>query len=163
MSSVVFYPMVIVMGLCGQVPETPGSAAELPLLTPGRTATLNSLWLEDDPQTRFDNTKRVVMAEIKGPATITMIHFALPMTVKHNRDAVLKIYWDGEKEPSVDCPLVDFFCDAAGVQDAVNTAFVNKRQGWNAYFPMPFRKSARIELVYDGPLEPGQGRIDKLA
>ena len=49
-----------------------------------------------------------------------------------------------------------------GVQDSVNTAFVNKRQGWNAYFPMPFRKSARIELVYDGQLEPGQGRIDKV-
>jgi hypothetical protein len=156
------YPMVLVTAIYGQVPEMPGSAAELPLLTPGRTAALNSLWFEDDPHTRFDYTKRVVMAEIKGPATITMIHFALPMTVKHNRDVLLKIYWDGEKEPSVDCPLVDFFCDAAGVQDSVNTAFVNKRQGWNAYFPMPFRNSARIELVYDGPLEPGQGRIDKV-
>ena len=69
---------------------------------------------------------------------------------------LLKIYWDGEKEPSVDCPLVDFFCDPAGMRDEVNTALVNKRRGWNAYFPMPFRKSARVELVYDGPLAPGK-------
>src|SRR5208282_1864863 len=33
--------------------------------------------------------------------------------------------------------------------------FVNVRRGFNAYFPMPFRKSAKVELVYDGPLEPG--------
>ena len=76
-----------------------------------------------------------------------MIHFALPMAMKLNRDVLLKIYWDGEKDPSVDCPLVDFFCDPAGTQDDICTALVNKRRGWNAYFPMPFRKSARVELV----------------
>ena len=57
--------------------------------------------------------------------------------------------------PSVDCPLVDFFCDPAGTRDEVNTALVNVRRGFNAYFPMPFRKSAKVELVYDGPLGPG--------
>ncbi len=104
---------------------------------------------------RFDNTKRVVVAEIKGPATITMIHFALPLKMKLNRDLLLKMYWDGEAAPSVDCPLVDFFCDPTGAQEEIATAVLNKRRGWNAYFPMPFRKSARVELVYDGPLPPG--------
>ena len=89
-----------------------------------------------------------------------MIHFALPMAMKLNRDVLLQMYWDGEKEPSVDCPLVDFFCDPAGTRDEVNTALVNKRRGWNAYFPMPFRKSARVELVYDGPLPPGQQALE---
>ncbi|MHC4537960.1 MAG: DUF2961 domain-containing protein, partial [Planctomycetota bacterium] len=55
----------------------------------------------------------------------------------------------------MDCPLVDFFCDPAGLREQVNTALVNKRRGFNAYFTMPFRKSAKIELVYDGPVEPG--------
>jgi hypothetical protein len=104
---------------------------------------------------RFNSSKRVVVAEITGPATITMIHFAFPASGRVNRDLLLKIYWDGEKEPSVDCPMVDFFCDPAGMRDEVNTALVNKRQGWNAYFPMPFRKSARVELVYEGSTEPG--------
>ena len=36
---------------------------------------------------------------------------------------------------------------------------MNKRRGWNAYFPMPFRKSARVELVYDGPLPPGEQTV----
>jgi len=129
--------------------------SEMARLTPGRTATQNALWIENPLSARFNTSKRVVVAEVKGPAVITMIHFAMPQVMKLNRDLLLKMYWDGEKTPSVDCPFVDFFCDPAGTRDVVNTALVNKRRGFNAYFPMPFRKSARIELVYDGSLEPG--------
>jgi hypothetical protein len=84
-----------------------------------------------------------------------MIHFAMPQTLKLNRDLLLRMYWDGEALPSVEAPLVDFFCDPAGLRESVNTALVNKRRGYNAYFPMPFRRSAKIELVYDGPVAPG--------
>jgi hypothetical protein len=80
----------------------------------------------------------------------------MPQKLKLNRDLLLRIYWDGERDPSVDCPMVDFFCDAAGRRDDLTTALVNKRRGWNAYFPMPFRRSARVELVYDGPVPPGE-------
>jgi hypothetical protein len=125
---------------------------DLPTLLPGKTEMQNGLWVETPLNRQFVSSKTVVLAEIKGPATITMIHFALPMAMKLNRDVLLRIYWDGEKHPSVDCPLVDFFCDPAGLKDNVCTALVNKRRGWNAYFPMPFRKSARVELVYDGSL-----------
>ena len=127
----------------------------LPRLLPGRSAAENALWIENPLSARFHSARRVVVADIKGPATITMIHFAMPQALKLNRDLLLKMYWDGEASPSVDCPLVDFFCDPAGVRETVNTALVNKRRGFNAYFPMPFRQSARIELVYDGPVEPG--------
>jgi len=127
----------------------------LAYLTPGRTTAQNALWIESPLSARFNSSKRVVVAEIKGPATITMIHFAMPAVLKLNRDLLLNMYWDGETSPSVDCPLADFFCDPAGLREEVNTALVNKRRGFNAYFPMPFRKSARVELVYDGPVEPG--------
>ncbi|MGB2808807.1 MAG: DUF2961 domain-containing protein, partial [Sedimentisphaerales bacterium] len=119
---------------------------DLARLTPGRTAAQNALWSENPLSARFNSSKRVVVAEVKGPAVITMIHFAMPAVMKLNRDLLLKIYWDDESEPSVDCPLVDFFCDPAGLREEVNTALVNKRRGFNAYFPMPFRKSAKIEL-----------------
>jgi hypothetical protein len=134
-----------------------GSVIEgLPTLSPGKTEAQNALWIENPLNVRFNSSKRVVVADIRGPATITMIHFAMPAVLKLNRDLLLKIYWDGEASPSVDCPLVDFFCDPAGLREKVNTVLVNKRRGFNAYFPMPFRKSARIELVYDGPVEPGE-------
>ena len=133
----------------GQVPEI----AALPVLTPGRTAAQNALWVENPLSKRFHSARRVVVADVKGPATITMIHFAVPHShviepvAKLNRDLLLTMYWDGETSPSVDCPLVDFFCDPAGTREEVNTALVNKRRGFNAYFPMPFRRSGRIELV----------------
>jgi hypothetical protein len=128
---------------------------DLARLAPGRVKAENALWIENDLRVRFNSSKRVVVASLKGPATITMIHFAMPETLKLSRDLLLRMYWDGESSPSVDAPLVDFFCDPAGLRESVNTALVNKRRGFNAYFPMPFRRSAKIELVYDGPVEPG--------
>jgi hypothetical protein len=138
-----------------------GPLEDLSKLSPGRTRAENALWIENPLTAQFKSSKRVVVADLKGPAVITMIHFAVgesqiattnkPLT----RDLLLRMYWDGETSPSVEVPLVDFFCDPAGLRDQVNTAFVNKRRGFNAYFPMPFRKSAKIELVYEGPLAPG--------
>jgi len=119
---------------------------DLARLMPGRTRAENALWIENGLSQRFNSSKQVVVAEVKGPAVITMIHFAMPQTLTLNRDVLLKAYWDGETSPSVDCPLVDFFCDPAGLREAVDTAMVNKRRGFNAYFPMPFRTSAKIEL-----------------
>jgi hypothetical protein len=161
--SALCFLLVAALGLLA----TPHSVAQenllnLPRLTPGKTGMENALWIENDLSRQFQKTSRVVIADIKGPGTITMIHFAMPAAQimqpsnKLNRDVLIRIYWDGEKQPSVDCPLVDFFCDPAGQRDEINTMLVNKRRGWNAYFPMPFRRSARVELVYEGPLPPGQ-------
>ena len=148
--------IILAVLIAGSVSNGGSAIEELPRLTPGKTAAQNALWIENPLSARFNSSKRVVVADIKRPATITMIHFAMPAVLKLNRDLLLKMYWDGEPSPSVDCPLVDFFCDPAGLREQVNTALVNKRRGFNAYFPMPFRKSARIELVYDGPVEPGE-------
>lgn len=129
---------------------------DLARLTPGKTYAQNALWIENPLSARFNNAKQVVVAEVEGPGVITMIHFAMPETLQLDRSVLLRMFWDDEPAPSVDCPLVDFFCDPAGARDEVNTALVNKRRGFNAYFPMPFRRSARIELDYDGPVEPGE-------
>jgi D-arabinan exo alpha-(1,3)/(1,5)-arabinofuranosidase (non-reducing end) len=141
-------------------------------IKPGATKAENSLWLENPVSEQFKSSRHIVIAQIKGPAEITMMHFAyardqLGKDAKKplreqvgngerlNRDLVLRIYWDGQPSPAVECPLVDFFCDPDDVTDAVATAFVNVCRGFNAYFPMPFRKSAKVELDYEGPLPPG--------
>jgi len=142
--------------LCPDGRGQPLGLADLATLGPGRVRAENALWIENALSARFNSSKQVVVADLKGPAEITMIHFAMPQTLKLDREVLLRIYWDGEATPSVDCPLVDFFCDPAGLREEVNTALVNKRRGFNAYFPMPFRTSARLELLYDGPLTPGE-------
>jgi hypothetical protein len=55
--------------------------ADLAKLTPGRTKAENALWIENKLSARFNSSKRVVVADIKGPAAITMIHFAMPETL----------------------------------------------------------------------------------
>ncbi len=148
--------IIIAIGLCGVARAEGAGLEDLARLTPGRTRAENALWIENDLSARFNSSKSVVVANLKGPAVITMIHFALPAVRTLNRDVLVRMYWDGETSPSVDVPLVDFFCDPAGLRDVVNTELMNKRRGFNAYFPMPFRKSAKIELVYDGAVEPGE-------
>ena len=135
--------------------------SELSRLVSGRVRAENGLWIETPPERRFNDNKTVVVADIKGPGVITMIHFALPQQsvadpkYAMNRDTLIQMWWDGEAEPSVNVPFVDFFCDPMGRRDRIDSALVNKKRGWNAYFPMPFRKSAKIALVYEGSEKPG--------
>ncbi len=137
--------------------------AGLPRLTDDRVGAENALWIENPPERLFRTRREVVVADLAGPAVITMLHLALPEMAAAapdkytlGRELMLRMYWDGEESPSVDVPMVDFFCDPAGLRGQVNTALVNKRRGWNSYFPMPFRRSARIVLAYEGPEPPGQ-------
>ncbi|MFW5976815.1 MAG: glycoside hydrolase family 172 protein [Bacillota bacterium] len=64
------------------------------------------------------------------------------------RDLVLRMYWDGEENPSVEVPLGDFFCNGFGTRCKVNSlpVVVNPTGGMNCYFPMPFRKGAKITI-----------------
>ena len=88
----------------------------------------------------------VTLAEMDGPGTINHIWITVTdRTSERNRyvlrDLVLRMYWDGEEEPSVESPLGDFFCCGFGVSYCVNSlpVAVNPTRGFNSYFPMPFR------------------------
>lgn len=62
------------------------------------------------------------------------------------RKLIIRMYWDGEGEPSVEVPMADFFCNGWGVFSAVNSAVIaaNPHGGFHSYFPMPFENEARI-------------------
>ena len=156
---VVTVVVLLASATCGYGSDFSG----LSRLQSGKVRAENGLWIETPPERQFKSGREVVVADVKGPGVITMIHFALPnwsvakpKEYVLGRELLIKMWWDGESEPSVNCPFVDFFCDPAGLREQVNTALVNKRRGWNAYFPMPFRTSAKISLVYEGPQEPGE-------
>lgn len=87
-----------------------------------------------------------VLANIKGPGTIR--HIWITVDPKAYRDCILRMYWDGEKTPSVEVPLGDFFCNGHALRVNINSIpiAVNPSGGFNSYWPMPFRKSARIEV-----------------
>ncbi|MDL2229474.1 DUF2961 domain-containing protein [Treponema sp. OttesenSCG-928-L16] len=93
-----------------------------------------------------------VLAEIDGPGVINHIWMTVPDKSEHDFfvlcDIVLRMYWDDEEEPSVECPLGDFFCNGFGTGCSINSLpiAVNPDRGFNSYFPMPFGKKARITV-----------------
>jgi len=86
------------------------------------------------------------LAEIEGPGEIQ--HIWLTTAPEWWRRLILRIYWDGEESPSVEVPLGDFFCNGWCDPALVNSMpiAVNPLCGFNSYWPMPFRRSARITL-----------------
>ncbi len=64
------------------------------------------------------------------------------------RLAILRLYWDAEQEPSVEVPVGDFF--AMGLSKPARIASlpicVNPNSGFNSYWPMPFRRKARMTV-----------------
>ena len=108
-----------------------------------------------------------VLADLKGPGAITHIwmtqggHFTF-------RDVVLKIYWDGEKSPSVLAPLGDFFCLGHCIMNSFQSlpfsgsAHTGRHNHFganvalNCYLQMPFGKSARVEVTNEGEEPYGQ-------
>jgi len=88
----------------------------------------------------------LTMAEIDGPGAIQHIW----LTGGGNRRfSILRIYWDNETEPSVECPLGDFFASGWGEYAPVQSlaVCVNPGSAFNSYWVMPFRKKCRVTLT----------------
>ncbi|MEO8962856.1 MAG: glycoside hydrolase family 172 protein [Ginsengibacter sp.] len=85
------------------------------------------------------------VAEIDGPGSIQHIW----MTPTGNwRNSILRFYWDGETNPSVEAPVGDFFCMGWGEYAPLQSlaVCVNPGSAFNCYWPMPFRKKCRITM-----------------
>ncbi|MGC4038183.1 MAG: DUF2961 domain-containing protein [Chitinophagaceae bacterium] len=91
----------------------------------------------------------VPVVEIKSGGRI--LGFDLTSSVnaeKVGKDIDLKITWDDEKMAAVYCPIADFFGYAFG-KPSMKSVVIGSDKGRNySYFPMPFDRSAKIELVY---------------
>ena len=104
-----------------------------------------------NPFKRMAPGEKFNIADISGSGTIKNIF----ITTDRQRfsEMIIRIFWDGETEPSVECPLGAFFCMGHdGVPHTVNSlpVVVAPYRGLNAYWSMPFRKRARIELENRG-------------
>jgi len=85
------------------------------------------------------------LAEIDGPGSIQHIW----MTPTGNwKFSIIRIYWDDEKEPSVECPVGDFFAMGWGVYAPLSSQAicVNPGSAFNCYWQMPFRRKCRITM-----------------
>ena len=98
-----------------------------------------------NPFIRIQSGQTYTLAEMEGPGAIQHIW----MTPTGNwRFSILRIYWDDEKEPSVECPVGDFFGQGWNVYAQLTSlpVCVNPGSAFNCYWPMPFRKKCKITM-----------------
>ncbi len=116
-----------------------------------------------DEQSNYDNFtvppgETHVLMDEKGPGVIThmWITFLGPEPqgwakkgAANHQEMLLRIYWDGDERPAVEAPVGDFFANCFGKRSSVTSlpVIVEDADSYNCYWHMPFRKSARVEIV----------------
>lgn len=105
------------------------------------------------PSIRIAAGETRVLADIQGPGSIRQIWMTPTGTW---RFSILRIYWDDQEHPSVECPVGDFFGMGWGVFAPLSSlaVCVNPGSAFNCYWPMPFRKRCRITLENLNNYEP---------
>lgn len=98
------------------------------------------------PSVRIAPGETRVLADIDGPGAIQHIW----MTPTGNwRFSILRVYWDGQEHPSIECPVGDFFACGWGKYAQISSlaVCVNPGSAFNCYWEMPFRRRCRITLT----------------
>ena len=102
------------------------------------------------PCVSIQSGETFVVADIEGAGAIQQIW----MTPTGNwRFSILRIYWDDQTQPSVECPVGDFFCSGWGEYAQLTSlpVCVNPGSAFNCYWEMPFRKRCRITMTNIDP------------
>jgi hypothetical protein len=95
------------------------------------------------------------IAEIQGAGAIVHVWTTIASKDKnHLKNLVLRMYWDGEKAPSVEAPIGDFFGlgHARYYQYWSTPIQIGVDKGLNCFWRMPFSNGARITVSNEGPV-----------
>lgn len=96
----------------------------------------------------------LTLADLQGSGKIAHIWFTIADNERYyGKLLVLRMYWDGEKTPSVEAPINDFFCEGHGMDvqvDSFPIRVTSNGKGRNCYWSMPFGKSAKITVTNEG-------------
>jgi hypothetical protein len=112
--------------------EATGGNADARALSPGDTRTL---------------------LDVDGPGMISHLWFTINDSEPyHLKRIVLRMYWDGETTPSVEAPIGDFFGLGLGAYFNWQSAMLSvaPSKALNCFFPMPYRKHARVTITNEG-------------
>jgi len=116
-----------------------------------------------DPNSNRDNSsiqpgQKKILLDVKGPGVITHIWMTFLGPEPHpwakngsanHQEMLLHMYWDGNERPAVEAPVGDFFANSFGKRSEVISlpVAVEDADSYNCFWHMPFRRSARIEVI----------------
>jgi hypothetical protein len=97
------------------------------------------------PSIDIESGETITLADIEGSGAIQHIWMT---PTGHFRFSIIRIYWDDEEQPSVECPVGDFFACGWGEYAQVSSMAicVNPGSAFNCYWEMPFKKRCRITM-----------------
>ncbi|MCU0960567.1 MAG: DUF2961 domain-containing protein [Pirellulaceae bacterium] len=100
------------------------------------------------PFLRVNAGQVATLMDVAGPGVLQHIWLVEQLS----RDHVLRFYWDHEETPSIEVPAPDFFAVGHERFAPVNSlaVIVNPANALNCYWPMPFRRHARVTLTNEG-------------
>ncbi|MBU1339512.1 MAG: DUF2961 domain-containing protein [Acidobacteria bacterium] len=107
----------------------------------------------NDDRLHIRRGETAVLADIEGPGAIHHIWVTIDAEPFYGRKIVLRAYWDGEENPSVEVPIGDFFSVGHGLNRNLRSLpIANSSEGRarNCYWYMPFQKSARLTVTNEG-------------
>jgi len=86
------------------------------------------------------------LANIAGSGALQQIWMTPTGTWRYS---ILRIYWDDQEQPSVECPVGDFFACGWGKYAPLSSlaVCVNPGSAFNCYWEMPFKKHCRITMT----------------
>jgi hypothetical protein len=102
--------------------------------------------------------ERFTLAEIEGAGCVKHIWVTLGCSDRwHLRKILLRMYWDGEEDPSVEAPIGDFFGLGHGITRNFTSVPLEMSpesgRALNSWWPMPFSSGARIEVENQSDVE----------
>ena len=105
-----------------------------------------------NPFVKIAPGETLTLADIEGQGAIQHIWMTPTKLWRHS---IIRMYWDDEATPSVECPVGDFFASAYNKYAQVSSlaVCVNPGSAFNCYWLMPFRRRARITMENVGKEE----------
>src|SRR5271165_18163 len=101
----------------------------------------------------IDPGATLTVLDERGPGVVTHLWFTVSSPDEHHlKQLVLRVFWDGESNASVEAPLGDYFGLGLGnyyLYESVPLS-VGADRALNSFFVMPYRKHARITVTNDG-------------
>ena len=92
--------------------------------------------------------KTATIFDESGPGVITRLWITIDSRDPYFlRRILIRMYWDDETTPSVEVPVGDFFGCGFEYRHHASQYIGMTSGGYYSYFPMPFAKRARIEIV----------------
>ena len=118
----------------------------------GKAASRLGVGRKGSPARSVKPDSMFVLCDINGSGTIRHIWMTTSRAPENLRSIVIRVWWDDQPHPSIECPVGDFMGFAHGKVmpyfSAVHSCGQNA--GMNIWLPMPFTKRARITLTNEG-------------